>query len=540
MTKPSVKLLLTDVIALIGLAVYLVLIVALAGNLSNSFQIIDGHDDLIIHHNIQQDGFIHALKDEMAFRLNHRFLPFHSLLRITKSYFFGTNWTLHYLYLLILGVITIGSFYWAGRLSGWAVLAALAFSFFTFFGFESWFNQATIFFRISSGELPGMFLIGLSLVSLLYAAKRENLWNKWDLLFLLFITLATLTKESFIVFTPALLFWKVWAYSRNHDISIWNSLKKHWMQITLIGLICLAEVGIVVLLIGTSKMGYVGVSGDSSQFAALLLVIKKLLTGEQTINILLSALAMALPILAVTYHELHDTKDKPAKIITQYILAYWPQIALIGLIALPQIVLYSKSGIYERYKLPLIMAVSFPLAGLIHIVFSSPKKFLLVKIMLSLILALSFYRITVNTFANSKSYSYGGKQIEHLFSAIEHGTDKRILVLADPVLEFENGVSVIRYLHYHKQAENAFLLPVSIGKNEHMFASSDPEFHKQLVKDLKSIVGEFYLPPTDTAAFDYVIYHLDEMEEIYLKQQDWYHRPHKSIPWDDGAVLIYE
>src|SRR5690606_16092347 len=154
------------------------------------------------------------------------------------------------------------------------------------------------------------------------------------------------------------------------------------------------EIGIVALFIGSDKMGYVGISSGMSQVMDVLRSTKAFISSELLISLLFITFCAALPIYAAT--NLPDSRRESVKLFFKNHVFF---IVLILLIVLPQLVLYAKSGIYERYKFPLVLGLALLLAEFVHIIFNSAKRFFLLKTVMFLLFLLMFYRITVNTFA---------------------------------------------------------------------------------------------------------------------------------------------
>lgn len=524
-----------DILATLSIAAYLVLLMYLSGNFNNSFQFIDAHDEVKIHYDIVNEGFGRALEKEMEYRLSHRFLPVYSFIRVVKVYFFGENWTAYYIYNTLLGIIGCCSLYWVGRLMQMGVLASVSLAFFTYIGFESWFNQATIIFRIASAELPALAILGPGLIAMALSAKRKNVLNGFEVIFICSVILTTLTKESFIILTPALLFWKAWLYSKEQQLSIMTSVKKHIPQAAFIFIVVAVEIGIVTLFIGTSKMGYVGVSTGKEQLMSILTSTKSFINSEGTLSILFFTFCVAMAVYAS-----ENFTDKRIESLKTWANHFWPHLILATLIITPQLLVYAKSGIYERYKLPLLVGISFLLATFLDVVYRSPRKFFIPKMALAIVLLLIFYRNTMNTFANAQSYAQSAGITTSVLTNIPKGTDEKILLISDPVLEWEWSISLVKYLKYSQGCTNIVVAPISIGQNEDLAIASGEDYYQHLRETNEMEIGEYYEKTTDSAGYRFVAYNLAKIQEVYLQQQPWYNNPHDSIKWGKGALLIYK
>ena len=147
---------------------------------------------------------------------NSRFRPFYYIHRVVETRFLGSDFFLWSVYNGILCCLALIFFYRAMRNMEFGLGESIVFLIITFIG-----PQSSVWWRLGPGESLGITLIGFSFYFMskcLY--KRNFILN--NLLFILFLILASLTKESFLLIIPALIIYKIW----NEKIHIWSSLKE--------------------------------------------------------------------------------------------------------------------------------------------------------------------------------------------------------------------------------------------------------------------------------------------------------------------------
>ncbi|MDX2002588.1 MAG: hypothetical protein SFW35_09145 [Chitinophagales bacterium] len=504
-----------DIFAIVGIALYLFCFFLFSGNFSGGFQIIDGHDDLEIHHNIQEKGFAPALKSEMNSRLKVRFLPVYSFMRTIKVLLLQDNWKAYAMYNFLLSLSTCIAFFVFARLLKYSVPAALIFVFFIFFGSESWFNQATIFFRVACAELPGMLVLGLSLIAMVLSVRAKKLWNRWEVVFLLLTILNTMIKESFIIIIPALVSWKIWYYSEHKQLDLWTSFKKHVPFGLVLGSVLAIEIFILLFVIGTDKMGYVGVSAESSLLANIISVSKKMIS-DSAVSLTIYAIIVSSALISSTLPE------SWWKSIKEYVLRYWVHFTLAIMIVLPQIVLYNKgAGMYERYKLPFMLGVGFLLLVFSDVVFKSSQRYAVLKLLFIMPFILFGYRNSVNAYANAVAYAHQSHLAETVLSKIQLGRGEKIMILADPVLNFEWSISMQKYLAITGNLPEARIKAISLGQNDKLTLSKDPKYQQQLASIHQEMAGLNYWQES-FAAPQYVLIADTAMVNAYLMNQSWF------------------
>ena len=122
------------------------------------------------------------------------------------------------------------------------------------------------------------------------------------------------------------------------------------------------------------------------------------------------------------------------------------------LILAPNIVLYAKSGLVERYLLPSSLGIGFFVASIIKMIDKDQLKYR--KIVLTLIIV-SFLPYMFSSCTDAIKFSKEGYATKKLLSAVSTNTTKgsQVLVIVDPVESYEKSVSLKTYLHYEDEID---------------------------------------------------------------------------------------
>ena len=167
-------------------------------------------------------------------------------------------------------------------------------------------------------------------------------------------------------------------------------------------------------------------------------------------------------------------------------LLYFP-IILLFLVAVPQILLYAKSGIVQRYILPGILGYTFLIASLYNYLNKIHKvaaKLILFLIMMSLSFNLIIAWDTAHTFAKE------GKSTHALLRTIEAKTQVNdpILIVSNPYLSYEWSLSIKKYLNYVSNKNNLYFHSY-VNKNNFFLKKVENFYDYQTLDKIKNTVA---------------------------------------------------
>ena len=317
-------------------------LLCLSGSIFSGFHFTDDHELLAIGKDISESSLSVTMVKWIKSDSTFRFRPIYYVHRILGVYFFGQNYLLWSIYAGILAVLSTFILFLFSLQTGFSFSQSVLFALLTLLG-----AQAAVFWRLGPNETIGVFFMSLTLYFL--AKSMKSAQKLFYFAFLTCLFLMTLSKESFIILVPAIVLWKLWLNVDIKGISWKESLKGDRSLMFVSLFIVSTELLLIKLHVNTKGLGYAGVEdiGLISFFRACLALFNFGYLGPIIAAIFISIL-------------LNDCRS-----IRQGMKRLILPLMLFGAIILPQIVLYAKSGIFERYFLPAILGNVFLLVYLL-------------------------------------------------------------------------------------------------------------------------------------------------------------------------------
>lgn len=307
-----------------------------SGSLTAGFHFTDDHQIVSFSETLKSAGAIDTALDWVAQDVKSigRFLPVYYIHRLVQIKFFGTDFLIWGLYDGLLAWLASSFMAWFMLLAGFSLFGAILFPCFLFLGF-----QTGIWWRFGTAETIAMLIVSVMLTAAAGSAKKKSL--ALDILFMAAGILLMLTKETFILFIPALLFLKVWLVKKERRGSWLGAMKAEALPAVVLLSLAGAEVLFIKFFVGTTGIGYAGYDGfKAGPFISAL--VNYLFASQAWLVPMAFALA-----LSVTPREKRPWGD---------IFAVF---TLLALSLLPQAALHARSGVSERYLLPGIFGVIF-------------------------------------------------------------------------------------------------------------------------------------------------------------------------------------
>jgi hypothetical protein len=285
--------------------------------------------------------------------------------------------------------------------------------------------------RLGPGEVLGMLFLGLAFFFMSKSLNKRNHIVK-NLLFILFLILASLTKESFMIIVPGMILFKIW----NEKIYIWSSLKESFFKNILLVIPLLV---IVIEIYFIRKYVGIGYSGLDAKFTDNLhSILSTTLRFVKTyLNLVIAGLLMVISALVLKKR-----------------LAGFNLFAFVFfvMIVAPNIILYSKTGLMERYLLPSAFGLGFLVVSFIKDINENQGGFK--KLVVTLVFV-SFLPYLVTSFNDARRFSKEGNANKRMFSAISSNyvNGSQVMVIVDPVDSYEISVSLKTYLKYEQKID---------------------------------------------------------------------------------------
>ncbi len=518
-------------------------ILTLSGTLFSGYHFMDDHG---IFRESKEVSNSNILQEARLFKKNllapkMRFRPFYWVHRRLMLAVMGTNFTALSIYIGFLAVFTSFFLFLFMKKAGFSLVESILFVCLTLLG-----EQAAIWWRLGNNETLGMLMLSIALLFMVLTVNTLPGRKKilYEFFFVLFVILASWSKESFILIIPALIFWKIWltwqkkqgtmlvlpihgggSLHRSNSIS---NLKGSIRRMVSVGdivllLVCLLELVHVVKNVGTTKIVYAGYEGFQ-----LGTFVKTGIQGFMAVHgwVILVFLIICLrpPGGRRMAHgawrsALCALRASPRKSVslTHVFLAF----VLGGLIFVPQIVLYMKSGMMDRYLLPGVMGCTFLMVVLLRYIRETGGKKVVVIIAALLLAVISLQQLRVTRYT-AVGFAVEGKQINTWLQSIEQNTGEqdKILVITHIHRHYEASISLKMYLDEKLNRKNTLFSPANLKLN-----SAIDRFWKELNSYFFSHFKEFALRNSEDRNRLQAILVFPGLEEKFLKVSSHWFNP---------------
>lgn len=427
--------------ALLFAGIFLFLIYT--GTLTSGYHLVDDHGMISIKSTLEKESFLKTSVDCIKNDLNLRFRPLYYLYYISEIKIFGLDFLALSVFTGLLAFASFFLFYIGMRKLGHSFLKSLFFVLLIFIG-----PQMAIWWRLGTNETIGMFFLGLSFLFMVKCLEK-NKYKKNNILFIIFLIITSLCKESFVIVIPALVLFKTWNEKRVFQISIKKSIRKNILSFLLI-IIMLIELWIIKFVVGTNKIGYAGVTSSASEFY---IGVKKIVWGELS---LLNWMKLLGTLLLIYFISFLFNKENKKKEFIRSVKSFSLYLFFSLMIVLPNIFMHAKSGMVERYLLPTTLGLAFLAIG----IWQNTRRMFFGGLMALAILI--FITISFNTAKkNTAIFATEGRNANKLLSTVmmHSNPDSKILLAVDPASRFEVSYSTKTYLSFYG-FKNIFGYPI--------------------------------------------------------------------------------
>lgn len=509
------------------------------GSLTSGYHFMDDHD--LVRLNKELSGT--TMANELDVFIGNiiapkmRFRPFYILHRRLTVLLLGSDFTAWSVYMGMLGVFTAFLLYLFMKSCGFSVLESVFFSLLTLLG-----EQAAVWWRLGTGETLAMFLFSVSMYCMVKAHQAKSRSMRMFLygMYIFFIVLATWCKEAFILVIPAQVMMLSWLVYREGG---WAAVKKNWFAPVLFLFIGAVELVYVIFSVGTGGTYYAGYDGFSiSKF------IQTGLEGAASLH----AWVILVQLIIVVFFIFKNRGNDVYRIgVSKPWVSYFVFPGVIAiLVVIPQVLLYMKSGMTERYLLPAAFGFAFLIVTLLKFtreysndivigrqqIFSKRLVIYLVTILVGVVVLLQL-RITRYT---AMGFAQEGKDNNAWFQAIRDNTKERdfIVVVTHPLKYLESSVSFKVYLDYEIKRSNVVFIPGSgtIRETGHSFwGNLNKDFFR------RNAVSDFSCNRGGDRKRIQAILIFPGLEKVFLKSAaEWFHPDgYKRIAINGGYVSYF-
>lgn len=303
---------------------------------------------------------------------------------------------------------------------GYTYLQSILFALITLIG------PATVMYtRPSDAEVIGMLFLSITLFFLsksIFSQKHQILFK---IFFIISLLITSLSKESFLILSPAILFLYLWIYSSKNNVGIIQSLKKNYIVIILPTFILIVFLFLLIKTVKINQGRYSGVdinllSGNT---------LKNFIENIFTTNVFLLALFGIFIFFDNALQINRFSSEYIKKNLKNFLMVF----ILMLLIITPQFILYYKTGFVERYYLPYLMGYSFLLIYLLRIICDSKSISSFIKFLFSLtIITYLIIVIITNTIPAISFFTKNCKETTEVVNLIKKSRGNELLMVFDP------------------------------------------------------------------------------------------------------------
>ncbi|NCA93570.1 MAG: hypothetical protein EOM84_00150 [Sphingobacteriia bacterium] len=403
------------------------------GTLTSGYHFIDDHSMISMQKDLNNGSFLETAYAYIKNDFNIRFRPLFYFYYISEIQVFGLNFFILSVFTGVLAVCTFLFFYFGLRKLKYNNLESLLFVLLIFVG-----PQMAIWWRLGTNETIGMFFLGLTFLFMGKCTKTEN-YRLNNFLFIIFLIIASLCKESFIITIPAFVFFKIWNEKKVFDITAKESIKNNYLSAVPL-FIMFIELSIIKFVVGTNQIGYAGVTSSINE---LILGIKNIVFNK---NSLLSWFKFIGGLFILYLLSFIFIKNKKKNIFSKSLESFVIYFCFSFFLVLPNILMHAKSGMVERYLLPTTFGLAIFAIGMMKNI-----KHLFFKASMFLIIAFFIFNSFEISKNNAVSFAIEGSNTNHFFKSIrkEIKRSDSVLLVVDPVGRYEVSYSIKTYLSYY-------------------------------------------------------------------------------------------
>jgi hypothetical protein len=417
-------------LAFLCLASFFVLFMSRLGTVAAGPQFTEDYEIFEIRDRIDAGAPLPKLMMDLIQRDQFRFRIYYPV-RVLQIALLGTNVPAIRFSIALLGVFTAFFLYLFMRGMRFSSLESFLLIFLTLLG-----TPFSIWWRMGTAENLGLFFMSLSLCCVL--------WRR-DVLYVVFMILMSLSKESFIVILPALLYFRLWIIQSTGEIDRRTFLTRNGWIVGLLVAACAAELIFIKRVTGTVAAGYAGFDGFHAE-----------LFWKAAQNQLLAGYIWILLPLLVVMLILMKTTACNYSILSKIT----GPIAFGFAFIVPLILLFQKSGLQRHYVLPGAFALVFLTIYFLREIRPYFKGFAY-KIFVAVILCSILARMQ-ETKAIAASFTQESKIVGNLFSAVRDSTSEgdTVLIVADAARQLEWSYATKQYLERLSGRKNILFFPI--------------------------------------------------------------------------------
>ncbi len=440
------------VLGVLACFVFWFLLFYVTGLFTSAFHLIDEHILMEIHVDLTgadaELGTVMRKWVVMDFN-ERRFRPLYYISRVLRAELFGLSWPAWSLYNAFLAASTSAALFLFGTLLGFTTLSSLCLAALSTLG-----RPSSTWWWLGTPEAEANFLLSLALLCVARSVIQGNSRIRNELAAIVLSLLASLTKEGMILYLPAIAAIRVWLPCWLYGRALKSALLEAWAFIAALGFIAAIEILCLLLTVGTSGTGYASVDAGTFDPGRIMSSLQYL---APVAAIRIPAAAMAIALLARVLYRQANTERAFVPLILGWL------VFLIG--ALPQVLLYSKSGWVDHYFNPIAISCALLLVLSLEYLRRINRWIYLVFAVFLVLQINQRFKWTRN---HAKHYASEGVALQQMLrSAVKcvHD-DEPILLVANPRMHYEEAFSLRTYLAVLWKQDRIYLSTVGASGSQ--------------------------------------------------------------------------
>ena len=426
------------------------------GVLQSGYHFVDDHEVYTIGRDFKEYGFWGTMYKQLSGDLRQRFRFTYFLIRVTECYFFGDNFTLWHVFQTITAAAGLFLSYMFARKMKCSVLGAYVFAVMIYVGA----GQSAVWWRLGPQENLGTILFMLTVLGL-HGYMKKNKVGYLILSIVLTILLGGI-KEAFLLILPLLPVWiTYWEIRRSGQTvsrhSFWITAKKRWVYYLAAYLVFLIDIGIIVLYVGTNKIGYAGID-TSYGIIDYIRAIWGIVKGRLGLYIIMTIIGILFVIIPVCISQIKEERK---------LLCFVPHIIIpilsFGYFLGVQFILHANSGMYERYLLPTTIAFAYFWMIDMNDFIKSRSRYPSAYYIFVVLMAAVLFR-GVNDEDRARSYAEDGINTTAMLNKVSEYADEKPNVLVG--IEYEQDFSASAYLQEKCNIQSTYNLCYSAREDD--------------------------------------------------------------------------
>jgi len=328
--------------------------------------------------------------------------------------------------------------------------------------------------------------------------------------------ITSLSKESFLILTPAILFLYLWLYHFRNNTGIIETFKKNYILLILTSVLFISIVLLLLNSVGVSREGSHN-NVNISLFSVK--VFSDFINSFFKKNLLL----MALFGLLIFF----DNELQKNKLTSDYIKKHLKNIFIVFILALlifiPQFIIYYRSGFIEgRYYVPYLLGYSFLIIYILKIIFDSKSISYISKyIYLFTVITYLFIEVISISIPEISAFSKRCRENTQVINFLKKYPGKNLLIVFDPAQQGYQVRSLkihLDYLNVKKDYTYEFIKKKDIN----IFFSDTALYNKSMNFALRLFGNNLVDSKKDNSDISTILIYHDLNKNFIEKNKDWF------------------